>query len=631
MKKHLLKVFIDLTLWSAAVPLAYGLRLEVPVLNYPTDIFIITCLLVPIRLAIIYFYGFFRQSWHKVGVLDVFTLSKGIFLETCVFFGIALSMRTIIFLPLSVPIISGMLAFLALNSVRLATRLYDEYGRGGVTYKSEMDNVLIAGAGEAGTMIAREMLRHPESNMNPVGFLDDNPHKQKQKYLGLPVLGSLEKLPEVAKNYHIDEVLIAIPSESGKVTRRVVQLAQRAGIRNKTIPSLHKLLNGHIPISQIRDVDVEDLLRRSPIELDNQEISDYIKNRTVLITGGGGSIGSELVRQVLRFKPEKLVLLDHSEFNMYQIDQELNREGITTTYFTVIGDVRDYDVLEKVMDEYRPEVIFHAAAHKHVPLMECNPGQAVLNNIIGTKNLVKLALEYNVQRLVNVSTDKAVNPTSVMGVSKRIAEYVVEWGSLEASEGQVFVSVRFGNVLGSSGSVIPKFKEQIQRGDPVTVTHPEMTRYFMTIPEASQLVLQAAGQAENGCVYVLDMGEPVKIVDLARDLIKLSGLKPNEDIDIVYSGIRPGEKLFEELLTAEEGTSVTHHDKIFVVQKNGLPTQHFLDDLECLIKAANVGEPDQIKTMMKKIVPSYQYEPVSDAQIPSIPVDGNGMEGSGLN
>lgn len=609
MKKHQKKVLIDLFLWSAATPIAYILRLDTPFSHYFIDSFWILAILLPVKFGLIYSLGFYRQSWHKIGVLDLYTLSKGILTGTGIFLCIALILRESLFIPLSVPIIEGMLAFLSLSFIRLAVRLYDEHRRGTNARKQHPDKILIAGAGEAGTMIAREMLRHPESCMQPIGFLDDNPQKRSLKFLGLPVFGPLNDLPLIAKREKIDEILIAMPSASGEVTRKVVSLARESGIDNKIIPAIHKLLNGEIKISQIRDVDVEDLLRREPVVLENQEISRYVKDRTILITGAGGSIGSELVRQVLKFNPHRLVLLDHSEYNLYQIDQELIREGAAASYHTVINDIRDYDALEHTMMIYKPDVIFHAAAHKHVPLMELNPEQALLNNVGGTKNLVELALEYNVQRFVNISTDKAVNPTSVMGTSKRIAEYVVEWGAEQTRENQVFVSVRFGNVLGSRGSVIPKFKEQIQRGGPVTVTHPEMTRYFMTIPEASQLVLQAAGQAENGCIYVLDMGEPVKILDMARDLIKLSGLEPDHDIKIVFSGIRPGEKLYEELLTAEEGTTATHHDKIFVAQKNGLPLGNFEGYLDTLFDIAAYADPHLIKSMFKQIVPSYQYEP----------------------
>lgn len=608
MKKHLKKASIDLFFWSLATPLAYILRLDTPFSDFFLDSFWVLAILLPVKLGLIYSLGFYRQSWHKIGILDLYTLSKGIFMGTAIFIGVALVLREALFIPLSVPIIEAMLAFLSLSSLRLSVRLYDEHRRSSLGQREHPKKVLIAGAGEAGTMMAREMLRHPECNLKPIGFLDDNPNKQSQKYLGLRVFGPLNELAQVAKRYGIDEVLIAMPSISGEVTRKVVDLAQAADIEYKIVPALHKLLNGQINISQIRDVDVEDLLRREPVELENEEISGYLNNHSVLITGAGGSIGSELVRQVLKFNPSQLILLDHSEYNMYQIDQELTRENITTPYHTVITDIRDYEALEHIMINHRPDVIFHAAAHKHVPLMELNPDQAIFNNVGGTKNLVELALEYNIQRFVNISTDKAVNPTSIMGTSKRVAEYVVDWGASHAAENQVFVSVRFGNVLGSRGSVIPKFKEQIRRGGPVTVTHPEMVRYFMTIPEASQLVLQAGGQAENGCIYVLDMGEPVKILDMARDLIKLSGLEPDKDVKVVFSGIRPGEKLYEELLTAEEGTSTTQHDKIYVAQKNGLPIDDFAAYLDHLFEAAGSGDHPSIKNAFKRIVPSYQFE-----------------------
>lgn len=373
MKKHQKKVLVDLFLWSIATPIAYILRLDTPFSDFFIDSFWVLAILLPVKFGLIYSLDFYRQCWHKIGVLDLYTLSKGILTGTSIFLCIALILREPLFIPLSVPIIEGMLAFLSLSSVRLAVRLYDEHRRGAAARTQHPDRILIAGAGEAGTMIAREMLRHPESCMKPIGFLDDNPQKQALKFLGLPVFGSLDELPLIAKKESIEEVLIAMPSASGEVTRKVVNLAQESGLEHKIMPALHKLLNGEVKISQIRDVDVEDLLRREPVVLENQEISDYLKNRTILITGAGGSIGSELVRQVLKFNPSRLILLDHSEYNLYQIDQELIREGISTTYHTIINDIRDYDALEHTMMSYKPDVIFHAAAHKHVPLMELNP------------------------------------------------------------------------------------------------------------------------------------------------------------------------------------------------------------------------------------------------------------------
>ncbi len=607
-QKVTVKTIIDLAIWTFAIPLAYTLRLEMPVFDYGPDILIVMGALIPVKLVLIYYMGLNRQSWHKVGVLDVYSLIKSTFCATAVIAVLAVAFRGDLFIPYSVPFIELILSFMLLFAVRFAARFWDENKRKRSVQKSEAKNILIVGAGEAGTLMAREMLRHPESNMKPVGFLDDNPKKQSQKFLGLPVFGPLSSLKKVVTARKVDEVLIAIPSAPGKTVRKMVELSRDVNVKFKILPSLQELINGNITISEIRDVDVKDLLKRKPVELDNQEISSYLEDRVVMITGAGGSIGSEVVRQVLRFNPGKVLLIDQSEYNIYRIDQELSSLNTEIEYHAKIANICDRDVLESIIQLHRPEVIFHAAAYKHVPMLELNPQQAILNNVGGTKNLVELALKYNINRLVNISTDKAVNPTSVMGTSKRISEYIVKWGAERCSADQVFVSVRFGNVLGSRGSVIPKFKEQIKRGDPITVTHPEMTRYFMTIPEASQLVLQAAGQAENGCIYVLDMGESVKIVDMAKDLIRLSGLVPNKDVHIVFSGMRPGEKLYEELLTEEEQTTATQHEKIFVAKRTVLPTEHFEMTINNLLKYAYIGNNGEVKEMLKSIIPSYQYE-----------------------
>jgi FlaA1/EpsC-like NDP-sugar epimerase len=383
----------------------------------------------------------------------------------------------------------------------------------------------------------------------------------------------------------------------------VVDLAREANVAYRIIPGVFEILSGKVGISQIRSVSLEDLLRRDPVKLETSQIAGYLEGRTVLVTGAGGSIGSEIVRQVCRFAPKKLVLLGRGENSVYLIQQELRRTYPEVDVEAVIGDVRDLTTLRRAFSSFLPQVVFHAAAHKHVPLMEDNPWEAIINNVRGTSNVVELCLEFEVERLVNVSTDKAVNPTSVMGASKRCAEFLVQRGAVRA-KGQ-FVSVRFGNVLGSRGSVIPLFQEQIKAGGPVTVTHPDMTRYFMTIPEASQLVLQAGGLAENGAVYVLDMGEPVKIVDLAKDVIRLSGYEVGRDIEIKFSGVRPGEKLFEELLTAEEGTSASKHTKIFIAKEVAMPSQ-FETNLEQLYTAAANQDGEGVRSMLKKLIPTFR-------------------------
>jgi FlaA1/EpsC-like NDP-sugar epimerase len=401
-----------------------------------------------------------------------------------------------------------------------------------------------------------------------------------------------------------DELIIALPSESGDVIRRIVGQASELKLSYKTIPSLQELISGKISISELRNVDLEDLLRRKQVELNTDQIEQYIEGKRILITGAGGSIGSEIVRQVSEFKPESICLLGRGENSIHSIVLDIKKHFNQIPITIKIADVRDIDTLEKIFDEIQPEVVFHAAAHKHVPLMEMNPAQAIFNNVGGTRNLAKLSLEYGVKHFVNISTDKAINPTSVMGASKRIAEFAVQDASLKAKDGQSFVSVRFGNVLGSRGSVIPIFREQIKNGGPVTITDPEMARYFMTIPEASQLVLQAGALNQNGSVYVLDMGEPVKIYDMACDLIRLSGYEPEKDIKIKFTGIRPGEKLFEELLTSEEGAVMSEHEKIFVARRNGIP-ENFEQKLDRLFTASSNGDGHAIRTMIQNLIPSY--------------------------
>lgn len=606
MTRNQIKFIIDILLWLSAVPVAFVLRLDNPWLHFGRALLVYTLAGIPVKIAIEYAFGLHLQKWRSVGVRDLYALVKAVSLGTVLLSAIAFFARFDYPVPRSVPLIEGGLALLMLGGVRLAVRLIFEHSQiSSTSSTSPRKRVLVVGAGEAGTMLAREMLRHPEAGLLPVGFLDDDLAKKGQRLIGLPIYGQIDQMPKVVKRHKIDEILIAIPSASGDVVREVVELARRSGVKHRIVPGIYEILSGKVAISQIRDVDVEDLLRRKPINLNTDEIARYIEGRVILITGAGGSIGSEIVRQVARFRPARVILLGRGENSLYQIERQLERSWPELNWRTVVADVRDLEKMNYVFTKYGPQVVFHAAAHKHVPMMEENPDEAVFNNVGGTKNIVEMALKYGVERFVNISTDKAVNPTSVMGASKRVAEYLVQWAAKRAKNGQSFVSVRFGNVLGSRGSVIPLFKEQIKNGGPVTVTHQDMTRYFMTIPEAAQLVLQAGGLGDNGAVYVLDMGEPIRIVDLARDLIKLSGLTPGKDIDIVYSGIRPGEKLFEELLTAEEGTEASKHEKIFIAKVSVGMASKVEEKLEDLFACARARDPDCIRRVFKELIPTY--------------------------
>ncbi|MCC5940057.1 MAG: polysaccharide biosynthesis protein [Balneolaceae bacterium] len=602
------KFFVEVSTWTSITTIAFLLRLDGDLTGYGSVIAEISLYLFIIKSFSIYWFGTFHQSWRNTGFRDLFSLVKSVSVVSGIFLVATIVARPHFAIPFSIPFIEFFLSLFVLAGIRVGTRFVLVYWKPGRIKAKENHRILIAGAGDSGNMAVREMLRHPEAGMQPVAFLDDDKSKQGQKFLGLPVVGNISDMEAAAAKLDIDEILIAMPSESGKVIRRVVEYAKRTGAKYRIIPSIYDLISGKVTINQIRRVDVEDLLRRKPIQLDTSQIASYIQNKTVLVTGAGGSIGSEIVRQLTRFNPANVVLLGRGENSIHQLLNEIEYNYKNLEYSIRIGDVRDYSSMERLMLEFHPDVIFHAAAHKHVPLMEVNPDQAVLNNVQGTRNLVNLAVKYGVSHFVNISTDKAVNPTSVMGVTKRISEQIVQWGATQAKNNEIFVSVRFGNVLGSRGSVIPKFKEQIKRGGPVSITHPDMIRYFMTIPEASQLVLQAGALDLNGSVYVLDMGDPVNIEKMARDLISLSGLEPDKDIRIEYTGMRPGEKLYEELLTAEEGTAMTQHEKIYIAK-----SVDFIEDLterlDYLIDTAQTGSADEIKQSLKLIVPSYQYKP----------------------
>jgi FlaA1/EpsC-like NDP-sugar epimerase len=598
------KFVLDLLGWLSGACLAFFVRIDLPLLEHQRVIAAYVLVGVVPKILLIHFFGLHRQSWHKVGVRDLNRLVAVLTIYTIPIYLINFIFYPITQVPRSIPLIEGALALLFMGGLRLLARaLFERADARDLAGGAK--RVLIVGAGEAGTIVAREMIRHPGSGLQPIGFLDDERVKTGQSFVGLPVLGVIDAMLRVVLETGADEVLIAMPSAPGRVVRRVVELATEARVPYRIIPGVFEILSGKVGISQIRPVSLEDLLRRDPVKLETEAIAGYLEDRTVLVTGAGGSIGSEIVRQVARFKPKQVVLLGRGENSIYLIEQELRRSYPELETQAVIADVRNGDLLQRIFAEHRPQVVFHAAAHKHVPLMEHNPWEAVINNVIGTGHVVAMALEFGVERLVNISTDKAVNPTSVMGASKRAAEFLVQRAATRAADNQRFVSVRFGNVLGSRGSVIPLFQEQIKAGGPVTVTHPEMTRYFMTIPEASQLVLQAGSMASNGAMYVLDMGEPVKIVDLAKDVIRLSGFEVGTDIDIVFAGPRPGEKLFEELLTSEEGTTASKHSKIFVAGEAELPVD-LEEKLSNLVSAAQAADAEAVRAAFKRLIPTFR-------------------------
>ncbi|MGY2896348.1 polysaccharide biosynthesis protein [Deinococcus sp. UYEF24] len=603
MNPIVLKTLIDLMLWSVATLLAYGFRKpSLLVEGASLNIWGYLLLSTGVMAITVRQYHLARQTWHRVGILDLDRLARAVALATLVMFALGFILQSWLLLPRSVPLLAGIIGLLLMGGTRLIIRIVNEQVK--QQNVGERQRVLIVGAGDAGSLIAREMQRHPESGLMPIGFLDDEPSKVRQRVVGLPVFGLVDDLVAVAEREAAQEILIAVPSATGNFIRRVVDLAGTAQLRYRIIPGVFEILSGDVSINQIRDVNLEDLLRRPAVQLNTAEIAGYLRQRTIMVTGAGGSIGSEIVRQIAGFTPATILLFGRGENSIFGIQQELIRDWPEIKHIGLIGDVRDEARLRAVFDEYRPEVVFHAAAHKHVPLMEQTPSEAILNNVVGTQNVVQLCLEYSVGRLVNISTDKAVNPTSVMGASKRVAEMVVSAGASRARETQAFVSVRFGNVLGSRGSVVPTFMNQIRAGGPITVTHPEMVRYFMTIPEAARLVLQAGGLAENGKVYVLNMGEPVKISDLAHDVIRLSGA---QNVDVVYSGIRPGEKLYEELLTSSEGTDATTHSEIFSAKLAEVNLEQIQEHVQQLRVYAEHGDIPRMRRQLAQLIPENKF------------------------
>lgn len=470
--------------------------------------------------------------------------------------------------------------------------------------KEKPSNVLIVGAGSAGDIVIQELKNNPKLLKKPIGIVDDDIKKQCRRMHNVPIIGMVKDIDSIVTKYDIDEIIIAIANISRKDKKNIIEVCKKTKCKLKTIPGIFEIIDGKVDIKKIRDVQIEDLLGREPVKVNLDEISGYLQNKVVLVTGGGGSIGSELCRQVSSLNPKQLIILDNYENNAYAIQQELVRKyGTSLNLITVIASIREEKRMDDIFNKYKPEVVFHAAAHKHVPLMEKNPSEAVKNNIFGTKNVAVLSDKYKVKRFVLISTDKAVNPTNIMGATKRAAEMIIQ-AMNEKSETE-FVAVRFGNVLGSNGSVIPLFKKQIEEGGPITITHPEITRYFMTIPEAVQLVIQAGAMTKGGEIFVLDMGEPVKIVDLAKNLIKLSGFEEDVDICIEFTGLRPGEKLYEELLMSEEGLTDTSHEKIFIGKPISINVEKCKMNLEFLKAIVDKERVELIDIIMRELVPTY--------------------------
>ncbi|MCR2045364.1 polysaccharide biosynthesis protein [Anaerosalibacter massiliensis] len=602
-KKNFILIILDIVLINLAYILALYLRFDgnIPQLFMETYINNVIAISL-IKIIVFYFFKLYKSIWKYASIDEMID----IVLASIVANALAMAYMTLtqVNMPRSIYLMAPILDMAFIGGIRFSYRALSRVKNGTPKNLVGCKRILIVGAGSAGAMIIKELRNHRTLRSIPVAILDDDLKKKDQNINGVPILGNRKDIPRICKEENIDEIIIAIPSANKKEIREIVNETRKTKCKTKIVPGMYELIDGQVSIKEIRDVEIEDLLGREEINLDMDEICGYIKNRRILVTGGGGSIGSELCRQIARFNPEELIILDIYENNAYDIQNELLRKYDDLNLKVIIASVRDKKRIDEIIEKEKPDVVFHAAAHKHVPLMENNPEEAIKNNVFGTLNLVQASDKYNVKKFVLISTDKAVNPTNIMGATKRICEKIIQSKNEESNT--EFVAVRFGNVLGSNGSVIPLFKRQIAEGGPVTVTHEEVIRYFMTIPEACQLVLQAGSMAEGGEIFILDMGEPVKIIDLAKDLIRLSGFEPNVDIPIEITGLRPGEKLFEELLLDEEGISDTSHNKIFIGKPIFTDYNYLLKELEKLKDVTSTGDIRKIKQSIQNLVPTYK-------------------------
>ena len=615
-------VISDIIIVFLCAYLSFVIRIEIFNLQYFWSglllFSIISAFIFPI---VFYFMGIYSIYWQYGSIDSILILISSEVVATISAAIISITISILLpsyrfIIPKSIPIIFLSLILILVSGSRIMLRLIAHYQASNqVIGSSPIQRVLIMGAGKAGAMVIREIKRNPQLGINVIGFLDDDPAKHNMFIHGAKVLGDKDSIPQLVSKYGINEIIIAMPSAHGKQVRAIVNICRQCNVNVKIMPGIYELLNGSISINQLRNVQIEDLLRREPIKTDLNSVRALIQGKKVMVTGGGGSIGSELCMQIFNLDPAELIILGHGENRIFEINKHFGR-NLTQKHncriIPIIADIRFLNRIQSIFEEYRPDIVFHAAAHKHVPLMELNPVEAISNNVIGTRNLVQASLSTGISQFIMISTDKVVNPTSIMGASKRVAELIAQQAAITSDI--PFLTVRFGNVLGSTGSVVLTFKEQIAAGGPITITHPEMKRYFMTIPEAVQLVLQASALGKREDVFILDMGEPVKIVDLAKDLVRLSGLS-EENIEIIYTGTRPGEKLYEELFVEGEVYGKTLHDKIFLASKasSNIPP-NLNEEIGLLELAAENNDRAEIIAILQRLIPEYQPHQEGEAR-----------------
>lgn len=598
---------LDCLLIAVAHVLAYLIRFEgsIPAEHLGNMWTLLPCIAAG-KIIVFHFFKLYRGMWRYTGLVDLLNILKAGVVSSLILVVIIALLTRFHGFSRSVFILDGVLTIAFVAGLRVGIRYYLLYAQDLPMFQgldeNGVKNILIAGAGAAGEQVLRQVGGNGRRGTRVVGFVDDDRNKWGRMIHGVSVIGRVDKIPQIVEDQDVDEILIAMPSASGAQMREVIEVCKAAKVPFKTLPGIRQLIDGKVSLKTIRDVAYEDLLRRPEVRLDDQRMAEFLHRKRVLVTGAGGSIGSELCRQISRFNPANLIIFDAVEKNLFDLENELKRDYDYLNFKSALGNVLDSALMRNIFKDYRPEVVFHAAAFKHVPIVELNPWEGVENNIIGTRGVLDLSVEYGAEYFILVSSDKAVRPSSVMGATKRVGEMLVESHNHGPTN---CLAVRFGNVVGSSGSVVPFFQRQIARGGPVTVTHADVCRYFMTVSEAAQLILQAGSMGEGGEIFILEMGEPVKIVDLVRDLVSLSGLDPDRDIEIEFIGLRPGEKLYEELITEGEGIVPTPHNRIMVLRGADFDKKPLYRQLDELIAVARTFDPDRIKAKLKEIVPEY--------------------------